>query len=149
MCGETVDGLRRHRCRSASTQLDNKLPQRRPAIDNELVDDAVQDYIDAISSQSRPLFDRFHRLVLEVHPDAEVVLSYAMPTYQVGRFRLYVGVWKHGLSFYGWEQGHDAGFTARHPELVTGKGTIRLRPDDAAGIPDDELRDLVRACLGG
>jgi hypothetical protein len=28
-------------------------------------------------------------------------------------------------------------------------GTIQLRPDQAAGIPDDEFRDLVRAALDG
>jgi hypothetical protein len=47
-----------------------------------------------------------------------VVLSYKIPTYVVGRRRLFVGVWKHGLSVYGWDQGRDAGFIARHPELV-------------------------------
>jgi hypothetical protein len=57
-------------------------------------------------------------------------------------------VWRHGVSIYGWQQGRDAGFTARHPELKSGKGTIRLRPEDAAAIGDDELRDLVRAALG-
>lgn len=51
------------------------------------------------------------------------------------------------MSFYGWEEGCDAGFTARHPGLATDKGTLRLGPDDAAGIPDDELRDFVRAAL--
>lgn len=113
------------------------------------MDDAAQEYIDAITPEHRPLFDRIHRLVLEVHPDVEVVLSYKMSTYKVGRYRLYVGVWKHGVSFYGWEQDRNAGFSARHPELVTNKGTIRLRPDDAARIADDELRDLVRAALDG
>jgi hypothetical protein len=34
------------------------------------------------SHQHRPLFDRFHRLVLETHPDAAVVLSYKIPTYK-------------------------------------------------------------------
>jgi uncharacterized protein YdhG (YjbR/CyaY superfamily) len=111
------------------------------------MDDAVRDYVDAIPSEHRPLFDRLHRLILEVHPDASVVISYQIPTYKVGRNRLYLGVWKHGVSIYGWRQGRDAGFTARHPELITGKGTIQLRLDDAAGIPDDELRDLVRAAL--
>jgi len=33
------------------------------------------------------------------------------------------------------------------PALKTSKGTIQLRPDDAAGIPDAEPRDLVRAAL--
>jgi uncharacterized protein YdhG (YjbR/CyaY superfamily) len=111
------------------------------------MEDAVRDYVDAIPSEHRPLFDRLHRLILEVHPDASVVISYQIPTYKVGRNRLYLGVWKHGVSIYGWGQGRDAGFTARHPELITGKGTIQLRPDDAAGIPEDEFRDLVRAAL--
>lgn len=111
------------------------------------MDDAVRDYIDAIAAERRPLFDRIHRMILDVHPDVAVVLSYQMPTYVVGRYRLYVGVWKHGLSFYGWEPGRDAGFAARHPELVTSKGTIKLAPDAAARIPDDEFRDLLRAAL--
>ena len=113
------------------------------------MDKGVRAYIDAIAPEHRPLFDRLHRLVREAHPDAAVVLSYQIPTYKVGRRRLFLGVWKHGVSIYGWDQGRDAGFIARHPALKTGKGTIQLRPDDAAGIPDDEFRDLVRAALDG
>jgi uncharacterized protein YdhG (YjbR/CyaY superfamily) len=111
------------------------------------MDEAVRDYIDAIASEHRPLFDRLHRLILAENPDAVVVLSYQMPTYKVGNRRLYVGAWKHGVSIYGWPEGRDAGFTARHPALRTSKGTIQLRPEDAVGIGDDELRDLVRAAL--
>jgi uncharacterized protein YdhG (YjbR/CyaY superfamily) len=118
-------------------------------MDNAAMDDAVRDYIDAIEPEHRPLFDRIHRLVLEAHPDAMVVLSYQIPTYKVGRRRLFVGVWRHGVSVYGWQEGRDGGFTVRHPELRTSTGTIRLRPEDAAGIGDDELRDLVRAALDG
>jgi uncharacterized protein YdhG (YjbR/CyaY superfamily) len=114
---------------------------------NAQVDQAVQGYIDAITPEHRPLFDRLHLLILQVRPDAAVVLSYQIPTYKAGSRRLYLGVWKHGVSIYGWQQGRDAGFTSRHPELKTSKGTIQLRPEDAAGIPDDEFRDLVRAAL--
>ncbi len=113
------------------------------------MDDAVRDYIDAIAPERRHLFERIHRLVLEAQPDAAVVISYQIPTYKVGDRRLFVGVWKHGVSIYGWQEGRDAGFTARHPELKTSKGTIQLRPEDAAEISDDELRDLVRAALEG
>jgi len=113
------------------------------------MDDAVRQYVDSIAPERRPLFDRLHRLIFEAHPDAEVVLSYQMPTFVVGRCRLYVGVWKHGLSIYGWEHGRDAGFAARHPELANDKGTIRLGPVAAAGIPDDELRSFVHAALDG
>ncbi len=111
------------------------------------MDEAVRDYIEAVRSEHRPLFDRLHRLILAAYPDATVVLSYKMPTYKVGGGRLYVGAWKHGVSIYGWQQGRDAGFTARHPELKTSTGTIRLRPEDAAGIPDEEFSDLVRSAL--
>ena len=112
------------------------------------MDDAVQDYVDAISPQYQSLFERMHNLILGVYPDAAISISYEIPTYKVGRHRLYVGVWKHGISIYGWEEGRDGGFTERHPDLRTGKGTIKLRPADAADISDDELRDLVRSALG-
>lgn len=111
------------------------------------MDQAAQDYIDAIPAERRPLFDRLDRLIHEVHPDVQVAFSYKMPTYVVGRCRLYVGVWKHGLSIYGWQEGRDAGFAARHPELTNDKGTMRLETLAAARIPDDELRDFVRATL--
>jgi len=113
------------------------------------MDAAVRDYIDAIATEHRPLFDRLHRLVLEAHPDAAVVLSYKIPTYKVDSRRLFLGAWKHGVSIYGWDHGRDAGFIARHPKLKTSTGTIQLRPSDAAAISDDEFRDLVRAALGG
>jgi uncharacterized protein YdhG (YjbR/CyaY superfamily) len=111
------------------------------------VDPAVAAYVDAIPAAHRPLFDRLHGLILEVHPEAVVTISYQMPTYRVGRRQLYLGAWAHGLSIYGWGQGQDGGFADRHPELRTGKGTIRLRPSDAEPIPDDELRDLIAAAL--
>jgi uncharacterized protein YdhG (YjbR/CyaY superfamily) len=118
-----------------------------PGSPNASADQAVQDYIDAITPEHRPLFDRLHRLIGQERPDAAVVLSYQIPAYKAGRRRLYLGAWKHGVSIYGWQQGRDAGFTSRHPDLKTSKGTIQLRPEDAAAIPDDEFRDLIRAAL--
>ncbi|MCW2679594.1 MAG: hypothetical protein JWM62_995 [Frankiales bacterium] len=111
------------------------------------MDGDVQEYVDAIPARTRALFDRLHALVLEAYPSARVVLSYRMPTYVVGDRRLHVGAWKHGLSVYGWEHGRDAGFAARHPELDSGKGTLRLPLAAAAQLPDEELRALVAAAL--
>jgi Domain of unknown function (DU1801) len=111
-----------------------------------VVDEAVRRYRDQMDSTLRPLFDRLHELIVGACPDAEVVLSYGMPTYRIGRRRLNIGVWKHGISLYV-SPNRDGGFSARHPELAAGKGTIRLRPRDAMRIPDAELQDLVRAAL--
>ena len=116
---------------------------------NGSMDAAVQDYIDAIDADHRPLFDRVHGLILAAHPDVAVTISYQMPTYKRAGRRLYLATWTHGVSLYGWDKGHDGGFAERHPELLTGKGTLRLRPADAEAIADQELTDLVRAALDG
>jgi len=111
------------------------------------MDEAVRNYMDGVDPAYRPLFDRVHRLIMAAHPGAEVALSYQIPSYKVGKRRLYVGAWQHGISIYGWGQDRDGGFTERHPELRTSKGTIRLRPQDAAAISDEEFSGLVSAAL--
>ena len=105
------------------------------------MDEGVAEYIEALPPQQRPLFDRLHAIVLDEHPEAEVALAYGMPAYRVGKRRLNIGVWKHGVSVYGWRGDNDGGFVAGHPALSSGKGTIRIRPRDAA-------RDLGRGAAG-
>ena len=119
-----------------------------PTPEPGVTDEAVRRYRDEMDSQYRPVFDRLHRLITGMYPDADLVLSYGMPTYRIGRRRLNVGVWQHGLSLYV-SPNRDGGFSARHPELAAGKGTIKLRPADAAAIPDAEFQDLIGAALGG
>ena len=112
------------------------------------MDEDVQRYVDQIAGEHRALFDRVNGLILGAYPDALVKLSYTMPSYWRGRRKLYVGVWKYGLSGYGWPQGTEADVVARHPGLKTSKGTIQIRPEDAASLSDDELLELVHAALG-
>jgi len=86
------------------------------------MDEAVRAYIDAVDPAYRSMFDRVHRLIMTAHPDADVVLSYQIPTYKVGKRRLYVGAWQHGISIYGWGQGRDGGFAKRHPRVAQRPG---------------------------
>jgi hypothetical protein len=118
------------------------------AREEDRIDEAVRGYIDDIPAGHRALFDRLHRLILRARPDVTVGLSYRMPAYSADGQRLYLGAWKHGLSLYGWPKDADDGFVARHPDLKTSTGTLRLRPEDAAGISDEELLGLFRAALG-
>ena len=111
------------------------------------MDEAFRRYVEAIPPAHRPLFDRLHHLIRETAPTAEVLISYRMPTYRVGRRRLFLATWRHGVSIYGWDQGDDGGFLERHPELKSGRATIRLHPEAAADIPDDEFRRLIDAAL--
>jgi uncharacterized protein YdhG (YjbR/CyaY superfamily) len=111
------------------------------------LDAGVQAYIDAIPAAQRPLFDRVHAIIVAAHPEAEVALAYDMPAYRVGTRRLNIGVWKHGVSVYGYRKDNDGGFVARHPTLSSGKGTIRIRTSDAGSISDDELTALLGGAL--
>ncbi len=81
------------------------------------------------------------------HPEAQADFAYAMPTYRVGKRRLNIGVWKHGVSVYGWRRDNDGGFAGRHPDLLSGKSTIRLRPTDADSISDKEFSGLLGGAL--
>jgi Domain of unknown function (DU1801) len=111
------------------------------------MDDEARRYIDAIPAEHRPLFDRLHALILAAYPDVTVSFAYKMPTYQAGGRRVHLAAWKHGVSIYGWQQDDDGGFVTRHPALKTSTGTLRLRPEDAADISDEELLGLLRPAL--
>ena len=113
------------------------------------LDADVRGYIDAIPAAHRPLFDRLHRLILASGGGVTVVLAYKMPTYRAGGRRVHLGVWKHGVSVYGWRKDDDGGFVARHPALKTSTGTLRVRPEDAAAISDEEFLGLFRGALDG
>lgn len=107
----------------------------------------MQDYLDGIAPAVRPLFDRIQGLILDVHPGAEVVISYDMPTYVVGDRRLHVAAWKGWVSLYGWDADRDGGLVARFPKASSGRGTLKIRPADADQIGDDELVALIRGAL--
>jgi hypothetical protein len=111
------------------------------------MDRSVEEYIAAVAPEHRQLFDRIHGLIMGAHPDAQLTLAYDMPAYRLGKRRLNLGVWKHGVSLYGWRRDRDGGFVARHPSLLSGKSTIRIRPQDAEGISDEEIRALVGGAL--
>jgi uncharacterized protein YdhG (YjbR/CyaY superfamily) len=109
--------------------------------------DAFQRYVDGIPPEFRPLFDRIDRLTRARHPEATVGISYRIPTYRVEKRRLYVGVWHHGLSLYGWKRDRQTTFMSRHPELVTSTGTIRITPADATSLSDEDLGELIGSAL--
>jgi uncharacterized protein YdhG (YjbR/CyaY superfamily) len=104
-------------------------------------------YVDGIAPEFRPLFERLHGIVMATRPEGELGMAYGMPTYRAGKRRLNIGVWQHGISVYGWRRDNDGGFSARHPDLLSSKSTIRIRPNDAADISDEEFAGLLGGAL--
>lgn len=111
------------------------------------MDERIIAYLDKMPPEHRGLFERLHGIVVATHPEAQEDFAYAMPTYRVGKRRLNIGVWRHGVSVYGWRGDRDGGFAARHPDLLSSKSTIRISPSDARAISDEEFRALLAGAL--
>ncbi len=109
------------------------------------MDPAVRAYIDAIPETHRTLFDRLHSFIIELYPDARVVISYRIPTYWVGRRRVYLGLWKHGVSLHAVRGDLIEDFKLRHPSIKTGKGSLNFRLTD--DLPDADIRDLIQQAI--
>ena len=103
---------------------------------------AVQRYIDAIPERQRPLFDRLQSLILELYPNAEIVISYQIPTYRVGRRRVFLGLWKGGVSLHGVPV---EAFKQRHPAIKTGKGSLNFKLTD--DLPEADIRDVIKHAM--
>ena len=65
------------------------------------------------------------------------------PPTGVGKRRLNVAAWSHGVSIYGRKTHGDGGLTRRHPELQSSRGTIQLRTDHAGEISDEKIRERL------
>ena len=87
------------------------------------MDEAVRNYIESVDPAHRPLFERVHRLVLAAHPGADVVLSYRIPTYKVGKRRLSSAP---GSTGYPSMAGSKAA-TAASPSAIPSCGPARAR----------------------
>ena len=106
------------------------------------MDQAVQSYIDAIPESKKPLFDRLQSLILELYPDAEMVISYGIPSYKVGRRRVWLGLWKNGVSLHAV---NVETFKQRHPAIKTGKGSLNFKLTDE--LPEADIRDVITQAI--
>jgi len=106
------------------------------------MDPAVQSYIEAIPELQRPLFDRLQSLILDLYPDAEIYISYQIPTYKVNGRRVYLGLWKGGVSVHAIDA---KSFKERHPTIKTGKGSVNFKVADE--LPEADIRDLIKRAI--
>ena len=107
-----------------------------------MLDQAVQTFIDTIPEAKRPLFDRLQTLILELYPDAEIAISYQIPAYKVGRRRVWLGLWKDGVSLHAIDV---ETFRQRHPSIKTGKGSLNFKVTD--DLPEADIREVIQQAI--
>ena len=74
------------------------------------------------------------------------MISYRIPTYYVGRRRVYLGPWKEGVSLHATRGDLIEYFKQRHPAIKTGKGSLNFRLTDE--LPEADIRAFIKqACV--
>ena len=102
----------------------------------------VQQFVDAVSDERRSFYDKLHALIMGMYPDAEVGISYGIPTYKAKAGRVGLGYWKDGVSFFPFGGKYLDEFRAKYPAIKTGKGTINFKLTDK--IPVAALKKVIK-----
>ena len=100
--------------------------------------DDVEHYLSSANDEGRQAYGRVEQVVLAHAPEAEVRISYGIPTFFVGGRRLlHTAAWQDHLAIYPVPPGVDVG------EHLHGKSTIRLP------YAQDWPAELVEAVVAG
>jgi uncharacterized protein YdhG (YjbR/CyaY superfamily) len=113
--------------------------EKRPA------DPAVRNLVEAVSGERRSLYGELHRLIMGMYPDAEIFISYGVPTYKAKSGRVGLGYWKEGVSFYPFGGSYLDEFKANYPAIKTSKGSINFKVSDK--VPVAALKQVIRHAI--
>jgi uncharacterized protein YdhG (YjbR/CyaY superfamily) len=106
----------------------------------------VQLYIDAIADARRDILLRLQDTILRHFPEADIKISYQIPSYKVKTGWVFLGYWKQGVSIYVGYLPMLTEFKAKYPKIKTGKGSINLKLTDE--IPWEYIEQLIKHALG-
>ena len=87
-----------------------------------MVSTEALEYLDAVPADRKPLVERLHGLILDLFPEADVDLSYRMPTYRFGDGWVALANQKRYVSLYTCGAHHLVEFKKAYPGIKTGKG---------------------------
>lgn len=103
-----------------------------------------QDYIDSVQDDRRSLMLHLNAIIQEVYPSLEPVIWYGLLAYRKSKgWRNWValGYRKDGVTLFT-NGSHADQFKTRHPEVQTGKGSLRFKPGDT--LPVEDIKLLIR-----
>jgi uncharacterized protein YdhG (YjbR/CyaY superfamily) len=112
----------------------------------ESVATTVEEYVEGLGAPQRRLFEQLQALILDELPEAEIVISYQIPLYKVGK--LHVGLSARragGVTLTTTSSTHIEAFKERHPQFKTNKASIQFDIGDE--LPEADIRDVVRRAV--
>jgi len=109
------------------------------------MDREVQRYFDAVPQERRPLVHALHEMIMGLYPNAQVVMSYKIPTYKAKSGWVALANQKHYVSLYTCGPHHIAELKAKYPAVKTGTGCINLKLTDS--VPIAALKKVVKHAI--
>lgn len=106
---------------------------------------AFRRYLAAVPKDRKPFFLRLQQLILELYPEADIGLSYQIPTYRAKSGWVALGWGQRGVTLYTNGASHIAAFKARHPGIQTGKACLNFKITDEFSLP--ALQQVVRHAI--
>ena len=101
----------------------------------------MDDYIAGFPEDIQILLEDLRNTIRKAAPDAEEVLSYAMPAYKYHGMLLYFAAYKNHIGFYATPTGHAA-FKKELSVYKEGKGSVQFPLDQP--LPLDLIARIVK-----
>ena len=103
----------------------------------------IDDYLGLQSLESRKALEKLRQIILSVAPDAEEVISYAMPAFNYHGMLVGFAGWKNHSGFYPWNSRTIAEFKDELKGYKTSKGAIQFPLEKP--IPVALVKKIVKA----
>lgn len=98
------------------------------AMNNSAVAKNVDEYIDQFPPEVKTVLQGLRKTIKAAAPQAEEIISYAMPAYKYNGVLVYFAGYKNHIGFYGTPTGHEA-FKKELSIYKSGKGSVQFPLD--------------------
>ena len=102
----------------------------------------IDSYLAGVPSPARVKLEKLRSIILSVAPDAEEVISYAMPAFKYHGMLVGFAAWKNHVGFYPWNSRTIAEFKDELRGFTTSKGAIQFPLDKP--IPIALVKKIVK-----
>lgn len=106
----------------------------------------IDDYLDHVTPAQRKALEHIRKIVKDMVPDAEEVISYGMPTLkQKSKTILHFAAFKDHMSVFPTADPRLSEIGELYAKFRTSKGTLQFSEENP--IPDELIREIVKTRL--
>ena len=96
---------------------------------NKKAPKSIDDYVDRFPKETQQLLRKMRLTIRKAAPKAEESISYGMPTFRLGRNRVYFAGFRNHIGFYPIPSGIEA-FKKELSKYKQGKGSVQFPIDE-------------------